>query len=755
MENHHLRRDRDHDEDEDAQFLTIRIDRSGSSQLAKYKQVRTDGSRKRTVQRASAAKAGCTADETSMNGWQATCLSTEDLMETLLTDIRYGFRLLQKNPGFLLVAVVTLALGIGANTTIFSVINATLLKPISYPDPDRLVAVFESSIRDRTDQNIVSAPNFTDWQRQNDVFENMALLDSAGRGYDLASHGQQPERVSGLRVSAGFFPVLGVRPMLGRNFLPEEEWPGKDHVVVLSYALWHERYHADRSLIGKPIKIDGEAFTVVGVMPPDFHFQFWSAPRLLWVPVGYTQGDSNRGAHSFLVFARLKRGVTLDQARTEMDVIGRRLAKAYPQDNPGRTAIVLPLSDVDMKELRTTMLTLFAAVGFVLLIACVNVANLMLARGAARQKELAMRIAVGATRLRIVRQLLTESVLLALLGGVAGLFLASWATKLLVLVVPEGFRFMPLRPLDTITVDGKVLAFTFVASCLTGILFGLMPALGALRTDVNDLLRQRGSGGPGERASRFRYALVASEMALAMIVLAGAGLMIESMARLLGVDPGFDPKNVLTMSATTPQIDLYNGPPVRARFCQDLQERIGSLPGIVSVSSIAHLPMRGGAGRGFAIEGRPDPGVEINRERAIALRAQIGCAPCAFHFSAGREFSFRDTVDAPGVILINQSMAQRYWPKENPVGKRIKLGLFQSKSPWLTVVGVYQNVRSGGLDRNRTHSSSVLMPRLPGHLWRLWSGRYRRPARMKSQLGTRSRRSTQIEPSPEWRRWKT
>ncbi len=616
-------------------------------------------------------------------------------MTGITQDVRYAVRQLRKSPGFTLVAVLTLALGIGANTTIFSVMNATLLQPLSFPNPDRLVLVWQTFGKGPDNYNIVSAPNYWDFERRNHVFESMALFDSAGRGYNLSAHGstREAEQVSGLRVSAGFFSALGVQPFLGRTFLPEEEVRGKDHEVILSYGLWQRHYGADRTLIGKAIKVDGEDFTVVGVMPREFHWEFFSSHRQLWVPVGYTEGDKNRGGNSFVSFARLKPGVTVEQARAEMEGIGTRLSQQYPNDDADMSATVVPLSKFGTEGLRTVVLALFAAVGFVLLIACVNIANLLLARGAARKREFALRQALGAAGFRIARQLLTESLLLGFLGGVCGLILAVWSTTLLPTILPADAFNLPLRHVDSIPVDRWVLGFTLVVSCLTGILFGLAPALSALRGDVSEPLKEGGRGSTGGRSNRLRQALVASEVALALVVLSGAGLMIKSMSRLLGVDPGFKPKNVLIMGMSLPQEDLYNGPPGHPLFCRNLDEHVSAIPGVITVGAVGHLPMRGDAGRSFAIEGKPDPG----RGHRPGAHYSVAC-PNYFKalgvpVLAGREFTHQDTVGAPGVVVINQTMALKYWPKEDPVGRRIL-----EDDSWLTVVGVVGDVRHWGLD---------------------------------------------------------
>jgi len=616
-------------------------------------------------------------------------------MTGLLNDIRYGFRQLGKNPGFAAVAVLTLALGMAANTVIFTVTNATILKKLPFPDADRLVLVWETFGRNSNNFNIVSAPNYWDIAKQNHVFENIAIFDSAGRGYNLAPRGEnrEPEQVSGLRVSSTFFDVLGVQPFLGRNFRPEEEELGKSRVVILSYGLWKRRYAADRSLVGKTIRMDGEDFTVVGVMPPDFRWQFWSGPRQLWVPVGYTETDKGRDDNSFVSCARLKPGVTLAQARSEMAAIGTGLSRQYPNDLPNMSATVQPIAEAGMAEMRAIILALFAAVGFVLLIACVNVANLLLARGATRQKEFALRRALGASASRIVRQLLTESVLLALLGGVAGLLLTWWSATALPSVLPGGF--LPLRDLEQFPLDRRVFAFAFLISLLTGIVFGLIPAISTIRGEFSTQLKEAGRGVSASR-SRLRHALVASEVALALVVLCGAGLMIASLSRVLGVDPGLDPKNVITMQMSLPQTIIYNGPPDHPLFCRNMDERVSAIPGVVAAGAVAHLPFQGDAGRGFVVEGRPDPGPENMPGAAYSVVCPNYFRTLGVPLLEGREFSHQDSLGAPGVIVINQAMAQKYWPNENPVGRAIRIG--GPNGARLTVVGVVRDVHNWGLD---------------------------------------------------------
>jgi predicted permease len=619
-------------------------------------------------------------------------------MEHLVQDVRYGCRNLLRTRGFLLVAVLTLALGIGANTTIFSVINATLLKPLPFPNGNRLALVWETFGRGPDNWNIFSAPNFWEFRRLSHSFEDMAIFDSAGRGYNLApsNSSHEAEQVSGLRVTASFFSVLGATPFLGRTFVPEEEKLGNDREVVLSYGLWKSRYGGDPSLVGRTIRVDGADFTVVGVMPRDFQWQFWSKPRQLWVPVGYTKTDLGRGSNSFISIARLKPGVSLAQASAEMDALAKNIAAQHPNEDADMGATVSSLQEFGLDGLRRTMLILLSAVAFVLLIACVNVANLLLARGATRQKEFAIRIALGAPGSRIARQLFTENVLLAFAGGAAGLLLAAVSTRLIFLVFPTASLNLPLRPVDSISMDGRVFVFALLASCLTGLLFGVAPAVSALRANLNDPLKEGGRSAATGGHNRLRQVLVASEVALALVVLSGAGLMIKSMTRLLSVDPGLNPKNLLTLGVSVPQEEIYVGPPGLPRFCEVLSEYVGAVPGVVSVGAVGHLPLEGNAGRGFQIEGRPpaEPGHMPGASYSVACPNYF--RTMSIPVLRGREFTRQDTVNAPGVIVINERMAHLYWPKEDPVGKAIRLG--GSDGPRLTIVGVVGDVHFQGLD---------------------------------------------------------
>ena len=618
-------------------------------------------------------------------------------MQTLWHDLRYGLRMLKKNPGFTAVAVLTLALGIGANTAIFSVINAVFLQSFPFPQANRLVELWEYRLEDTDGFDIVSWPNFRDWQQRSQSFESMALYDSAGKGYNL-SEGSEPEQAPGLRVSSDFFRVLGVNPILGRAFFPEEDTLGKDHEAILTYALWSRRYGSDPSIIGRTIRVDGANYIVVGVMPSDFHFQFWAGPRELFVPAGYTVGDQQRDSHSFRVIARLKPGVTLAEAKAEMDTIGRRLSAQYPKQNSKMTATAITLGYRGEKGRWQLLGTLLGAVGFVLLIGCVNVANLTLARNALRERELAIRRTLGAGRSRIARQLLIESLLLASIGGAAGLVVAALSTNFIFQILPENIRIVAYRYFDSITIDGRVFAFTLLISAVSGILFALAPILSEVGRDLNQALKESGRS-TSEKGGCVRNALLASEVALAIVVLAGAGFMLESMSRVLGVRPGLDPKNVLTMEMAVPQENLYYGPPVHAGYCRDLEARVGALPGVLGVSSVSHVPLSGDtAGRGFFIEGQPATKPAEGPSAMYSVACPNFFQTMRIPILEGREFKDTDTVDSSNVIVINEAMARKFWPKTSPIGKRIRLAFDDPTEPWLTVVGVVGDFQQWGLD---------------------------------------------------------
>jgi predicted permease len=622
-------------------------------------------------------------------------------LDTLASDVRFGLRMLRKDRSFAAVAILTLALGIGANTTIFSLLNDLLLRRLPFPGVDRLALIWETDIHDAQSIRLVSLPNFRDWEKENHVFENMALFDSSGRGYNLSQGNSEPESVSGVRVSENFFSVLGVQPMLGRAFLAEENIPGRDHVVILSYKLWQRRYAGDPAILGKAIRVDGQDFTVVGVMPASFRFQFWSDERALWVPGSYTDNDQDRASHSFICIARMKPEITLVQAAAEMDTIGRRLMQQYPKENSGNTAQALSLAGYGLEDAQKTLVTLFAAVAFILLIACVNVANLMLSRSASRQKELSVRRVLGAPSRRILRQLLTESLILSLVGGVAGLALAVAGVRLLGTILPGYMTLVPLRPVTEVHLDTKVFLFALAISCVTGIVSGLAPALVAYRSSLNESLKESAGRGSTETGKhRLRHILVAAEVALALVVVAGAALLVTSVTRILSVNPGFDPRNVLAMDITTPQVNLYVGPPSNPLYCQELRQHLGAVPGVLSVSSISNIPLEGRAGRIFTVEGETDSDPEHRHGAWYSVACPDFFRTLGIPILEGRDFNDRDTVNSAGVVIISQDIAKRYWNGKDPLGSKLKIGGIDSDEPWLTVVGVSKDVRGRGLDRD-------------------------------------------------------
>ncbi len=614
-------------------------------------------------------------------------------METLWQDLRYSARQLRRAPGFTALVVVTFALGIGGNTAIFSLIHAVLLKPLPYPDFSRLVMVLESEAQNSDNAYIVSAPNYLDWEKQNTVFERMGVYEYLG--FNL-SGGKEPEQVGGLRASSSLFEVLGARPLLGRRFLPDEEVLGKDRVVLLSHRLWSRRYDSDPNIVGKAIRLNQTPYTVVGVMRPGFAFP--SPRQVLWVPIGFSEEDQGRGSHSFFVVARLKPEVTVEQARAEMDVIGRRLAQQYPESNTGESATVVPMSRLWTTDIERTLLMLLAAVGSVLLIACVNIANLLLVRATARQRELAVRTALGASPLRLVRQLLTESLLLAFLGAALGIVLAAWTTQLLIHMFPPGLRDISFRDLSVIELDMWVLVFTLGLAVFAGVACGLAPALHNFRFSPGEFLKEGGTRATASRtAGRFRNGLVTAEVGLAFVVLVGAGLMISSLAHVLRAEPGLNPDNVLVLDLSLPQADFY-GPPTRPRFCQDIRTTIGGVTGVASVSAVSHVPLTGSiAGRSFTIEGRPAPAPGETPGAHYGLVCPGFFATLQIPLLRGRDFADHDTTDAPQVVIINESFQKRFFPQEDAAGRRIKFGQFDSAAPWMTIVGVARDVRHYGL----------------------------------------------------------
>jgi predicted permease len=610
-------------------------------------------------------------------------------MQTLLQDLRYGARVLAKSPGFTAVAVVTLALGIGANTAIFSVVNAVLLRPLAYREPERIVTVLHEG------QHPVSPANFLDFRASSRSFDGAAAAEAWGGALD---GGGSPEMVSGLRMGEGLFGLLGVPPLVGRTLQPDDYTAGRDRVLVLSHKLWQRMFGGDPAVVGRQLSLSGESYTVVGVMPPEFQFPpFWSTRAEMWTPLDLSSRAANRGANSLRVFARLKPGVAMEQARAEAETISRQLAAAYPETNAGRSLRVDPLNEKVVGNIRPALLVLAAAVAFVLLIACANVACLLLVRTAARQRETAVRVALGATRGRILRQLLAESLLLSLGGALVGVLLAVWGVDWLTSLLAGNSTSFSIRlpRAGEIKVDGAALAFTFAVSVVTGVLFGLAPALAASKPDLTHALKEGGRGAAGGRR-RLRESLVVAELALALVLLVGAGLLISSFVKLQQVDPGFDPKNVLSLTVSLVGAPQYVGPS-REAYYRQLTGRLEAVPGVEAVGAINHLPLAGDLwGRSIVIEGRPLPPPGQREGAAFRVTRPGYFRAMGIALRAGRDFTERDAPDAPGVVIVNETLARLQWPGEDPLGKRLTLDdpRDTSRAPqWLTVVGVAKAVK--------------------------------------------------------------
>jgi putative ABC transport system permease protein len=639
-------------------------------------------------------------------------------MATIFKDIRYGIRSLSKHPAFTAIAVITLALGIGANTAIFSVVNAVLLRPLSFVDPERLVWLWDTIPQLPTAPT--SLPEFLDWKEQNRSFEQLAAFQSGNMFLDA---GDGTEDVPVGLVTPEVFSLFHVNPIIGRTFTDEETLPGRFRVAVLSHSMWQNRFGSDPNVSGRTIQLNGRAYTIIGVMPAGFSFPDRAT---LWRPLPIDPAALDRGPHYLNVVGRLKAGVTLAQAQADMSALAARLSQQHPEKTSGHGVKVVGLTDIVVGDVGLALYVLLGAVGFVLFIACANLANLMLARLGARQKEIAIRTALGASRLRIVRQLLTESIILALGGGLIGLLLAFWAVSWVVSLSGD-----TIPRVHEISVNPRVAGFTLLVSVVTGVLFGLAPAIQASRSDLTDALKESGRTTAGLRSNRLRSTLVVSEVALSLVLLVGAGLLIRSFVKLNQVDPGFNPEQLLTIGVSL----LPNKYPEDAQvatFYSQILERMATVPGVISVAATQDLPFSAGdTTDNFTIEGRP----AIAKE-AEPLTGYRVVTPRYFHsmgipLLAGRDFSEADTKQSPNVVVINNEFARRHFGLENPLGHRLKLQ-GQERDP-LLVVGVVGNSRNNGLDEQPTAVAYV--PFLQDPLSKNYARSLRIVARTKSDPG--------------------
>jgi predicted permease len=602
-------------------------------------------------------------------------------MEVIFQDLRYAFRTLSRNPGFSFVVVLIIALGIGANTAIFSFVNGVLLSGLPFPEPDRLIVLAERN-PEKPRSGPVSPRNLEDWEKQSKTLEQFGAWRD-WRGRIATPEGRIPVSVG--IASPGLFGALSVKPVAGRLFLAEDNQRGRDHVVLISYGYWQANFGGDSSIIGQPITLDNESFTIVGVLPPSLkalalgRFDFWAPVSV--DPDQYLE----RFVRNRRVYARLKPGVSIEAAQAEMDVIAQQLAEQYPKDNAGYSVSVSSLGDTQVRDVRPALLVFLGAVGLVLLIACANVANLLLARAAARRKEFAIRAALGAGRARLIRQLLTEAVVLALVGGVIGVLLAFWIVDLFVAISPGN-----IPRLDQVKLDGRVVVFALTLSFLTGVLFGLSPAIGSSKVNLVEHLKEGQRGSAAGLAARLRGLLVISQVALALVLLVGAGLLGQSFVRLITLRPGFNPQNLLTVQLFLPS-DGYKDQNALSAFYQQATEEFRSIPGVESVGATSAGPQFGGYEPVDVLAGGQT--ASASGEYPHARYYNVG--PDYFHtmqipLLAGREFTNRDTSGAPAVAIINQMMARQFFPGEDPLGKKVRL--VREKQD-LEVVGVVGDVR--------------------------------------------------------------
>ena len=607
-------------------------------------------------------------------------------MDSLRTDIQYALRSLSKRPTFTLIAVITLALGIGANTAIFSAINALLLKPLPFPELDRVVAIWDKVPSRGVTRNEVTVANYLDWQSQSQSFDQLALH----RWWSANLTGiDSPERIQGFLITANFFDALGMKPIMGRNFSAEENQPGKDAVAIISHSLWQRRFGGDPNIIGKTITVNSIVRTVIGVMPERFNYPKGSE---VYAPLAMTpELMRSRGDHSYYVVGRLKPGVSIESAQAELDGISARLEQQYPDTNKGWGAAVYPIVADTVRGYDTALWVMMGAVGFVLLIACANVANLMLARASGRQKEIALRAALGASRWRIVRQLLTESVIVALAGGVIGILVGFWGIDALRASNPgDAARFAP--GWYQLGINLPVLVFTFALAIFSGIVFGLFPALQVSKPNLNDSLKE-GSRQTSGSSHRMRSSLVVFEVALSLVLLVGAGLLARSFLSLLRTDPGFDPENVLTMNLVLPTAK-YRDRPSRAAFYQDLVQRVKSTPGVQSAAVVNYIPLGGAnSSDSYLVEGEPEPAAGDEHLGRYRVSTPDYFQTMGVSVVRGRGFTEQDKAGGAPVVVVNETLARKHWPDQEAIGKRIRFYGPVDQNPWMEIVGVVKDVK--------------------------------------------------------------
>ena len=622
-------------------------------------------------------------------------------MSALLQDVQFALRLLRKNPGFALMAAIIMALGIGANTAIFSIVNKVLIEPLPYRDADRIVQIWhtppQSSFPGMSTFSI-SPANFLDWQKQARLFDKMAAY--TGAHFDITGAGK-PESVGASPVTADFFSVLGVEPIHGRVFRPDENNPGQNHEVILSYKFWQTHYAGDPAVVGKAINLDGEPYTIVGVMGPAMNKPGFAR---IWVPVGLTPAAAAvRNNHNYLAVGRLKPGVTVEQAQDEMNTISQRLEQAYPADDKGWGTVLHPLREETVGDIRPALLMMLGAVGFILLIACANVANLLLARTFSRRKEIAIRTAMGARRPRLIQQLLGESVFISLLGGALGLIAAHFGIQLLLKLFAG-----QLPQFGDVGLSAPVLAFTFGLSIITGILSGLLPALSMTRSDVSDALKQGlGRTDATSGSSATRSALVVIEIALSLVLLIGAGLMIRSLWKLQTIDPGFDQHNVLTMNVKVNK-KLFANATEESQFFNQVLSRVRALPGVESAGAIDDLPLNGGSNQPVAIEGHPVVALSEQPEVSVRVVTSGYFNAMRIPLLQGRVITDDDRAASAPVVVISQSMAKQFWPNGDAIGHHLKLSFFGDKDR--QVVGIVGDVKQGGGLSGTTGIASLYWP---------------------------------------------